>query len=230
MQILFAACAGVLCALLLAHHITQTRPASLGLEKAWSTAKAGPAYIALVAASILIPGLSTLWAALLVLRLQQKAKPASCYGSANASSDCRKATAASAAKVAVNAAAAAAAATVVAGPSGILTASGDGTLRLQLRLPVACSEQGSLCGTAGNPHQSHQCYMPVERGRPPLQQLVKAWLATTQQLAAEQPSSWVKHSVHCRVYAMGPPALVERVQLLCDGISTVAFVRKTHQL
>jgi hypothetical protein len=71
----------------------------------------------------------------------------------------------------------------------------------------------------------------AELGRPPLQQLVKSWLATQQQLATHDHSSSINSGKRsCTVYAMGPEQLVHSVQQLCCDVASLCFVRKTHQL
>ena len=77
----------------------------------------------------------------------------------------------------------------------------------------------------------------VEWGRPPLDQLLKAWLATQQQqlLMHHGGQQHSKSSSSSRkqcftVYGMGPERLVHEVQQLCDAVGGLHFVRKTHQL
>jgi hypothetical protein len=73
---------------------------------------------------------------------------------------------------------------------------------------------------------------PVTQGRPPLQALISAWLATLQQIPRAQ-----QQQLQVSVYGMGPSKLVEDTKLLCDSVNSssrgkvfLGFVQKTHEL
>ena len=73
---------------------------------------------------------------------------------------------------------------------------------------------------------------PVTQGRPPLQALISAWLATLQQIPRAQ-----QLLLQVSVYGMGPSRLVEDTKLLCDTVNSssrgrvfLGFVQKTHEL
>lgn len=234
--------AGALCALALGQHIQDTQAALLGSR--WPTAKAGLTYIALLAACVLGPGLITLWATLLLLKLSRPAKRSlgnSCGASHTEGGEGKPAVpveaanAYSGAQTAVRAVSAAAVAALSCSSSGRLLAAADGSLQLQLPAPpkqqaLHASAGASSAASAAQPvphAAAASVCLPVARGRPPLQQLVKGWVATQQQL--------VMHAHHSgercyTVYAMGPEKLVVQVQELCDDVAGLSFVRRTHQL
>jgi hypothetical protein len=79
----------------------------------------------------------------------------------------------------------------------------------------------------------------VEVGRPPVEELVRSWIAAVQQLptdsAGSSSSSKRPQQQQFDVFGMGPTALVASVQLLCDDMNragnvSVNFVQKTHEL
>jgi len=250
--LLFTCCvnAGVVCALALGQHIQDTQTALLGSR--WPTAKAGATYVTLLVAFIAAPELLTLWASLLLLRLQQrKAKCLPQDGSCGPHPHDLEAETSSPGvaagangrhnNTALTAVSAAAAAATQSGSSARLTTATDGTLQLQL--PAAHKQRAAMyAGSAAaaeavqplqRPSDSASCgstVTGVECGRPPLQQLVSCWLTTLQQLAPLQHSNSSHHKRSCTVYAMGPEPLVQHVQQLCNDVSCLQFVRKTHQL
>lgn len=156
---------------------------------------------------------------------------------------------------AATAAAAAAVAASVSGGTAKLVTAADGGLQLQLPAVqkqqrdsgTACTEPSSTaagseavhllqqpCNSAWTiQHYKSSTALAVELGRPPLQQLVKSWLATQQQLATHDHHSSSSSRSRKRsytVYAMGPEQLVQRVQRLCCDVACLNFVRMTHQL
>lgn len=228
--------------MVLGQHIQDTQAALLGSR--WPTAKAGLTYIALLGAFVLGPALVTLWASLL-LRRPAKGSSSSCCGSSPLHQDGVKGEVAAAteaaschsrAQSAVNAVSAAAVAAVSSCSSGRLLAAADGSLQLQLPMPPKQPAMHAGSPDSSSPAQeavlqpsaaaTSSC-LPVESGRPPLQQLVKGWLATQQQLVMHGHSSGTRCYT---VYGMGPEQLVCEVQQLCDDVAGLSFVRRTHQL
>lgn len=213
-------CAGVLCALILGRYITFVQPG-----KQWPTAQTGATYVALLISFILAPGLLTLWATLLVWKSEQKAKLATASKNSGISQNTPDGETST-----VSAAAAAAAAAELAGSKGILAGTASGSLHLQLAgLPTSSTGNGQACAAV---HPGAELLtIPIEAGRPPLPELVKGWLATVRQLPAAPGSGGSSSGrVRCNVYAMGPGKLVQSVQVLCNEVVGVNFVRKTHEM
>jgi hypothetical protein len=218
----------------------------------------------LLAVFVLIPGSLTIWVSLLLKKLQATAKGhTSSYSQhsqgikgeavvpAAAVEACSSGSSRHAALSAVSAAAVDA---LRPGNTGRLLASADG--RLQLQLPAMTKQQPLQAGSTGSGSAGHEAsglganqqlasgaasgggyLLPVECGRPPLEQLVKSWLATQQQQLAmhhgghqHSRSSRSSRKQCCTVYGMGPERLVHEVQQLCDAVGGLQFVRKTHQL
>jgi hypothetical protein len=228
------------------------------LGSRWPTAKAGATYTALLVVLVLVPGLLVLWCSLLLLKLQQKARRKYCKLSSSAQEapatvDLQYISSAGGAKAALHAATAVAVAASVSDSMVKVGTAVDGGL--QLHLPAVQKQQheaGTVSADSSTvaseaarllqqPHDSasvvQQQYdsstaVPVELGRPPLQQLVKGWLATQQQLATHDHSSSSSSSGKrsYTVYAMGPEQLVQSVQQLCCDMTPLRFVRKTHHL
>ena len=237
--------AGALCAIGLGQHIQDTQAALLGSR--WPTAKAGVTYVALLAVFVLGPGLMTLWVSLLLLKLQRHAErssSSSCGTMHAQGAKCASAAAMDAAssgsvpKTAVGAVAAAAVAAARCSSSGRLLATAD--VSLQLQLPTLPKQPAMFAGSTASSATQEAAQLgvlqssgaalclPVERGRPTLQRLVKGWLATQQQLSMHEHSG--KKRCYA-VYGMGPQQLVCQVQQLCDeDAARLCFVQKTHQL
>lgn len=250
--------AGALCALALGQYTQDTQTALLCSR--WPTAKAGATYTALLAVFVLVPGLLTIWVSLLLLKLRGTAKGSHSSYSQHSHGIKGEATTAAAAREAVSAGSdpqaalravsAAAVGAVTSGSTGRLVAAAGGSLQLQL--PVMPKQQAMPAGLIGSSSAQEAprldaaqqaasgaaggvCLEPVECGRPQLEHLTKAWLATQQQQLAmhcqHSRRGSGSHRKHCfTVYAMGPERLVHQVQQLCNGVGGLCFVRKTHQL
>lgn len=242
--------AGALCALGLGQYTQDTQTALLGSR--WPTAKAGATYASLLVVFVLLPGLLTIWVSLLLLKQRGTAKGGHSSYSQHLHGVKGEATTAAAAateagsagsgpQAALSAVSAAAVGAVTSGSTGRLLAAADGSLQLQL--PVMPKQQAMPTGSssaqeaprlgAAQPEAAAAgaaggvCLTPVECGRPQLEHLTKAWLATQQQ----QLTVHRQHSRHTvLVYAMGPERLVQQVQQLCDGVGSLCFVRKTQPL
>jgi hypothetical protein len=112
----------------------------------------------------------------------------------------------------------------------------------QLHLPAG---DGVVHTRGAQAHgEVHTSVFPVEVGRPPLEQLVRSWIASVQQLpgglansssSSSSSSKGQQQQQQFDVFGMGPTLLVASVQLLCDDINkaggvSVNFVQKTHEL
>jgi hypothetical protein len=104
----------------------------------------------------------------------------------------------------------------------------------QLHIPAGDAEVHT---TGAEVHGGVSGVFTVEVGRPPVEQLVKGWVASVQQLPTDLAgsSSSKRQQQQFDVYCMGPTPLVATVQLLCDDMNkagnvSVNFVQKTHEL
>lgn len=257
-----AVLSGAFAGISLSRYLTAVRP-----RMPLPTAKAGFMYVAILTASSVVPGLLLLQLCLLCRRRRQQSQAAPLARPNPAAAAPRTAAAQGAQPGCASAGAAAAAATLwrtaaagnVAG--GAMSVVPEATSACHNR---SCSAGGSEplpapAAAVGGVGQLHlqlwapggtypmAVTVPVASGRPPLAQLLQAWLAGLQQLPVGSGS---QHRA-VQVYAMGPEPLVLAVQLLCDDLNArrnagcgsgrtkqgagslrplVQFVRKSYEL